>query len=149
MDCGAVESKFDRTTHRIRKQQKNQHVSNYIDGYAFPIATKHLETYKSIAAEIAAIWKEYGALSYSEFVSDGPTMEGTRSFSELLDAKDDETIIFGWVAFESKEAHTKAHQRIANDSRMAELVAPLMESSNLIFDAQRMGYGCFSPIIQS
>lgn len=123
-------------------------MNNYIDGYAFPIATKDLETYKNMATQIAAIWKEHGALSYSEFVIDNKKMEGTLPFSELLDAKEDETIIFGWVSFDSKEDHALAHKAIATDPRMEKLVTPLVDPSRVIFDAQRMGYGCFHSIIQ-
>lgn len=122
-------------------------MNNYIDGYAFPLAQKHLTQYKAAAEDIAHIWKEHGALAYIENVSDGETMDGLPTFPNLLTAKPDETIIFGWIIFESKEARNLAHERVAADPRMATLVAPLMNPSSLIFDVSRMVFGGFTSLV--
>ena len=67
-------------------------MNNYIDGFVFPIPEKHLAEYKSIAEQVAEIWKEYGAIEYMEWVTDDLTLEGTRSFVEAADAKEDEVV---------------------------------------------------------
>ena len=82
-------------------------------------------------------------LSYNEFVADDLHLEGTRSFLDVVNAKEDEVIVFGWVAFPSKEVRNKANQQVPNDPRMAELILPLVYSERLIFDASRMIYGGF------
>lgn len=124
-------------------------MTNYIDGFVFPIAREHLEEYQHVAEQVAKIWKEYGALDYVEYVGDDLKLEGTRSFPEVVEAKENEVVVFGWVAFESREARDLANERVPLDSRMTDLVGPLLDPSRMVFDASRMVYGGFKPIIQS
>lgn len=127
----------------------NDNMENYIDGFVLPVPRIYLNEYKSVAEKVAEIWKEYGALAYFEYVGDDLKLEGTRSFIELTDLKEDEIIVFGWVVFPSKEIRDKANNQVPADSRMMELVAPLTDPERLIFNAKRMVYGGFQPLIQS
>jgi len=124
-------------------------MTNYIDGFVFPIRRDHVETYKTIVEQVADIWKEHGALSYQEYVGEDLNFEGTRTFPESLGADEDETIIFGWVIFDSRKARDLAHKKVAADSRMTDLVAPLMDPARMIFDASRMAHGGFQSLIKS
>lgn len=123
-------------------------MANYIDGYFFPIKRIHLEEYKAAAVKIAEIWKEHGALAYVEYVSDGFKMDGIRSFPEILNNDEDESVVFGWIAFESKKARDLIHEKVAIDTRMNDLVSPLMDPARIIFDAKQMVYGGFEPLIE-
>lgn len=120
-------------------------MSRYIDGFVHPIPRNRLEEYKILVAKVAAIWKEHGALDYWECVGDDMQLEGTRSFVDLIDAKDDEVILFGWVVFASREARDLANEKVAADPGMAELMA----NTDVGFDAQRMAYGGFQPFVSS
>ncbi|MEO1448444.1 MAG: DUF1428 domain-containing protein [Bacteroidota bacterium] len=120
----------------------------YIDAFALPIPRIHLDTYQHIAEQVAEIWKEYGALAYCEFVGDDLSMEGTRSFVDALDTTDEEVVIFGWVAFPSKEIRDDANQKVPVDPRMTDLIAPLVDPDKLIFDAGRMVYGGFRTLVE-
>ncbi len=120
---------------------------NYIDGFALPIPSAELDNYKKVAEQVAQIWREHGALSYNEYVLDDTTLEGTRSFLELANAQEDESIIFGWVAFESRAARDKANALVAADPRMVDLVAPLTDPARLIFEAGRMFFGGFRALV--
>lgn len=102
-----------------------------------------------MAEKVAEIWKEYGAIAYFEFVGDDLSLEGTKSFIETVDAKEDEEIVFGWVVFPLKEIGDLANKKVPADPRMTELVAPLTNPEKLIFDASRMVYGGFKPLVQS
>lgn len=124
-------------------------MENYIDGFVFPVPRIYLNEYKSVAEKVAEIWKEYGALAYFEYVGEDLKLEGTRSFTELVDLKEDEMIVFGWVVFPSKEIRDRANKQVPADSRMTELVAPLTNPKRLIFDAGRMVYGGFQPLVLS
>ena len=124
-------------------------MSGYIDGFVFPIPRVHLEEYKGVAEQVAAIWKEHGALEYFEYVGADLHLEGTRSFTDAVELKADEVVIFGWVLFPSEEVRKRANQQVPNDPRMAELVAPLMDPVKMIFDASRMVYGGFQPLVSS
>ena len=122
-------------------------MTNYIDGFVFPIPHAHLDEYQRVAKAVAEIWKEHGAITYHEFVGDDLKLEGTRTFPELVDVKEDEVIVFGWVVFPSKEIRDLVNKKVPNDPRMTDLIAPLIDPSRIIFDAQRMVYGGFKPLV--
>lgn len=124
-------------------------MTDYIDGFVLPVPCDQLKTYREVVEKVAEIWKEHGALSYSEYVIDDSSLEGTRSFADVVYAKEDEAVIFGWVSFESREARDLANKRVAADPRMTDLINPLTHTSRPIFDAERMIYGGFRSLVQS
>lgn len=113
----------------------------YVDGFVFPVPADRLGEYKRVSDAAAEVWKEHGALDYREYVGDDLTLEGTRSFTDVVDARDGDAIVFGWVTFESRAARDQACAKVATDPRMAEI----METSDSGFDAARMAYGGFRP----
>ena len=121
----------------------------YIDGFVLPVPRDQLETYREVAEKVAEIWREHGALDYLEYVGDDSNLEGTRSFTDAANTKEDEVVIFGWVAFESLETRNLANKRVAADPRMSDLINPLTNTSRPIFDAKRMVYGGFRSLVQS
>ena len=124
-------------------------MTHYIDGFILPVPRDQLKTYREVVEKVAEIWKEHGALNYSEYVGDDSNLEGTRSFTDIASTKEDEAVIFGWVAFESREARDLASRRVAADPRMTDLIKPLTNTSRPIFDAERMVYGGFRSLVQS
>ena len=122
-------------------------MAQYIDGFVLPIPRNQLAVYKQVVDKVAEIWKEHGALEYREFLGDDIHLEGTRSFPELTAASEDEVVIFGWVVFSSREGRDHANQKVAADPRMAELIKPLVNASSPVFDAERMAYGGFRPLV--
>lgn len=124
-------------------------MAHYIDGFVFPVPRYRVNEYKHVAEAVAEIWKQHGALDYLEYVGDDMNREGTRSFTDLVDASEDETVVFGWVVFDSREARDLINDKVAADPRVADLIAPLMDPSNPVFDAKRMGYGGFQSLVPS
>ena len=124
-------------------------MTNYIDGFVFPVPRNQLNEYRLVAETVAEIWKEHGALSYFEYVGEDLKLEGTRSFPEFVEAKEDEAIIFGWLVFDSRETRDLANERVAEDPRMKDLMEPLTDPKRMVFDAKRMVYGGFQSFIQS
>ncbi|MCO7225788.1 DUF1428 domain-containing protein [Pleionea sp. CnH1-48] len=122
-------------------------MSNYIDGFVLPIPRDKLSKYREVVEKVAAIWKEHGALDYREYVGDDFSLAGTGSFIDGTKAKDDEVIIFGWATFESREVRDLINEKVASDPRMTSLVNPITESSEPIFDAKRMMFGGFKPLL--
>jgi uncharacterized protein YbaA (DUF1428 family) len=118
-------------------------MAQYVDGFVFPVPRDRLGEYTLVARAVAEIWKEHGALDYREYIGDDLRREGTSSFTDLVEATHDEAIVFGWVAFDSREARDLANERVAADPRMPELMA----SSNSGFDAERMAYGGFESLV--
>ena len=124
-------------------------MAQYVDGFLLPIPRNRLSDYQRVAEKVADVWKEYGALEYCENVGDDLNREGTLAFTNVVDANKDEVIIFGWVVFESKQARDLANKKVAADPRMVELIEPLIEPENPVFDAGRMAYGGFRTLVQS
>lgn len=118
-------------------------MANYIDGFVFPIASDRLSEYKRLAQAAANIWKEHGALDYYEYVGDDMKLEGTRSFTDVMGATKDDIIVFGWVVFDCRETRDLVNQKVAVDPRMVDLFE-LFDSG---FNAERMAYGGFKPLI--
>ncbi len=124
-------------------------MAHYIDGFVLPVPRDRLKEYKRVVEAVAEIWKEYGALAYCEYVGDDLNRQGTRPFTELVSAMEDEAIVFGWVVFESREARDLANERVMADPRMVDLIDPLIDPSNPIFNAKRMAYGGFQSLVRS
>jgi len=122
-------------------------MTDYIDGFVFPLPQDKLQAYKEVVEKVAEIWKEHGALDYSEFILDDPKMEGIRSFTEVVN--EGEVAIFGWVSFESREARDEVNKKVASDPRMTGLIGPLMQPPTPIFDPGRMIYGGFKSFVNS
>ncbi len=122
-------------------------MTQYIDGFVLPIPSDRLGEYQRVAEAVAEIWKEHGALDYVEYVGDDMSLEGTRSFTDLVAATEDEAIVFGWVVFESREARDLANEKVAADPRMTDLLEPLVDPSKPVFDAKRMAYGGFRALV--
>ena len=120
-------------------------MAHYIDGFVLPVPRDRLSEYERLVEAVAEIWRQHGALDYVECVGDDMNREGTRSFTDLVAATEDETIVFGWVVFNSREARNLANEKVAADPRMADLV----DSSNSGFDAKRMAYGGFRSLVRS
>lgn len=120
-------------------------MAHYIDGFVLPIPRDRLDDYKRLVEAVAEIWKEHGALDYWEYIGDDLKLEGTRSFTDLLAATEDEAIVFGWVVFDSREARDLANEKVAADPRTADLI----DSSHSGFNAKRMAYGGFRSFVRS
>ena len=118
-------------------------MANYIDGFVLPVPSERLDDYRRLVEAVADVWKEHGALDYQEFVGDDLSLEGTRSFTDLVAASGEESIVFGWVVFESRAARDKANEKVAADPRMADLI----NAFDTGFDARRMAYGGFKALV--
>jgi uncharacterized protein YbaA (DUF1428 family) len=120
-------------------------VLRYVDGFVLPLPKERIADYEVIAKTASEIWIEHGALEYWECVGDDLDTECTRSFTDMTNASDEETVIFAWVIFESREARDAANEKIMADPRMADL----MEAVNPLIDYQRMAHGGFKAIVQA
>lgn len=123
-------------------------MNNYIDGFAFPIAANQIDEYKRVAARVAEIYREHGATEYREFVGDDMRREGTAAFPDLLSAKKGETIVFGWIVYDSREKRDLVNKKVETDPRIAKLVAPIMNPEDQVFDPARMAFGGFQSLVK-
>ena len=124
-------------------------MTNYIDGFVLPIPEDRIEDYRRVAESVAGIYKEHGALEYFEFVGDDMRREGTQSFEDFVGSTTGEVVVFGWIVYESRESRDEVNAKVENDPRMPGLVEPLVDPSHPVFDANRMAYGGFRPLVHA
>lgn len=89
----------------------------YVDGFVFPLKREHVEQYKQAADAVAEIYIEHGAIEYVEFVGDDMQRECTRPFPDVVVAAEDETVVFGWTVFESRESRDAVNKNHSPNSR--------------------------------
>lgn len=122
-------------------------MANYIDGFVFPISEARLKEYVAIANQVAEIYLQHGAVEYREFVADDLVREGVRAFPATMEAATNETIVFGWIIYESRESRDLVNQRVETDPRVEDLISPLVDPKDPIFSPGRMAYGGFRPLL--
>ena len=119
-------------------------MGKYVDGFVLPIKQDKVEDYRKMAQKAGEIWKELGALDYYEAVGDDLEIDKMVSFRKIAGAAEDETVVFAWIVYESREHRDRINAAIMEDPRMKEE----MESSGGIFDYTRMAYGGFKAIVE-
>lgn len=121
-----------------------ENMERYVDGFLIPIAKDRVSKYKEIAQKSSQIWKELGALEYYECIGDDLDIEEMVSFRKAANASENETVIFSWIVYESKEQRDKINEKVMSDPRIKEM----MESvGSDLFDYRRMAYGGFKTLV--
>ena len=118
-------------------------MSKYVDGFVIPIPKENVERYREMAQKGGEVWKEHGALDYYECLGDDLDIEKVVSFRDLAGAGEDETVIFSWIVYESREHRDRVNAAVMEDPRIKEE----MESDDAPFDFKRMAYGGFKTIV--
>ena len=118
-------------------------MSKYVDGFVIPIKQANVEEYREMAQKASEIWKNHGALDYYETVGDDLEVKDMLSFKTIADASDDETVIFAWIVYESKEHRDEVNEAVMSDPHLKEV----MEAHNNLFDFKRMAYGGFKTLV--
>lgn len=120
-------------------------MGRYIDGFVIPVPKDRIEDYRRVAEQASKVWKEHGALDYWECVGDDLAVKDMVSFPQLAQAGPDETVVFAWVVFESREHRDRANERIMADPRLKEMMA----ADKPTFDYKRMAYGGFRELVHA
>ncbi|TVR47141.1 MAG: DUF1428 family protein [Puniceicoccaceae bacterium] len=122
-------------------------MSKYIDGFVIPVPTAKMPEYKRIAALASKVWKEHGALEYIEAAGDDFPVcgDGGKPAPELIGASGEETIIFSYIVYESREHRDTVNGKVIEDPRMNEICPAV----NGVFDFKRMIYGGFRVIVDA
>ena len=119
-------------------------MGKYVDGFLIPIAKDKVEEYREMAQKAGEVWIEHGALEFCECVGDDLESEGMLSFNKSADAAENETVIFSWIAFESREHRDKVNAAVMEDARLKDM----MDKDKQVFDFKRMAYGGFKSIVE-
>ena len=117
-------------------------MTHYVDGYVIPVPTAKREAYRRMAEMAAPIFKEYGALQVVECWGDDVPPGKLTSFPLAVQCKDDETVVFSWVVWPSREARDAGNAKFMADPRMQP------DDAEVLFDGKRLIMGGFQVILE-
>lgn len=118
---------------------------HYVDGFVLPIPTKNIDAYRDLASKSGKIWIEHGALSYVETVLEDNEDKGfCLTFSKGITLKEDETVVFAFITYKSREHRDEVNAKVMQDARLKEIC----DENNMPFDCARMLYGGFRPLVK-
>ena len=113
----------------------------YVEGFVVAVPTTNKEAYIRHAREGAVVFKEHGATRLVEcWGEDVPSGEKT-SFPMAVQCKDDETVVFSWISWPSREARDSGMEKVMKDPRMDS------ESNPMPFDGSRLIFGGFQMVV--
>jgi uncharacterized protein YbaA (DUF1428 family) len=115
---------------------------SYIDGCVTAVPTKNKQLYLKHATAAAAVFEEHGALSMVECWGDDVPEGKETSFPMAVKSKDDETVVFSWITWPSKEIRNKGMDKVMKDPRMQP------ETNPMPFDGKRMIFGGFEVLAE-
>jgi uncharacterized protein YbaA (DUF1428 family) len=115
----------------------------YIDGFVTPVAHANKERYRQLALKVSVIMKDHGALSLVECWGDDVPDGKLTSFPMAVQRQPDETVVFSWIAWASKEARDAGMAAAIKDPRMPQAM------TDMPFDGKRMIYGGFAVLVNA
>lgn len=113
----------------------------YIDGFVAAVPTRNKDQYIEHAREAASVFKEHGAIRLVECWGDDVPAGKVTSFPLSVKCKHDETVVFSWIVWPSREARNAGMEAVMNDPRMSDEINPMP------FDGTRLIYGGFQMIV--
>jgi uncharacterized protein YbaA (DUF1428 family) len=117
---------------------------SHYDGFVVPVPKDKIGAYREMAEKAGRIWKEHGALEFRECVGEDVKPGKVTSFPQAVQLKDDETVVFSWIVFESRAHRDRVNEAVMADPRLKDMMDP----SRMPFDAQRMFWGGFETIVE-
>lgn len=115
----------------------------YVDGFVAAVPTANRDVYRKHAELAAAVFKEHGALRVVECWGDDVPEGKLTSFPMAVKRKDDETVVFSWITWPSREARDAGMKKAMADPRLQPNVNPMP------FDGQRLIYGGFQVLVEA
>lgn len=114
----------------------------YIDGFVSAVPNANKERFREHAQKAAEAFKDHGALLVVEAWGDDVPQGELTSFPRAVQCKEDETVVFSWIVWPSREARDAGMAKVMEDPRCN------MEHNPMPFDGKRLIYGGFRPLVQ-
>jgi uncharacterized protein YbaA (DUF1428 family) len=115
----------------------------YVDGYVIAVPDVNKEAYRTLAESAAVIFKDHGALSVVECWGDDVPEGKLTSFSMAVQRKPDESVVFSWITWPSKEVRDPGMAAVMQDPRMKQY------ENQMPFDGKRMIFGGFRVLVSA
>jgi uncharacterized protein YbaA (DUF1428 family) len=111
---------------------------HYVDGFVIAVPTANREAFRLHAQAAAPIFKDHGALQVTECWGDDVPDGVVTSFPMAVQCKPDETVVFSWIVWPSRQVRDEGMKKIMADPRM---------EKTMPFDGKRMIFGGFQIIV--
>ncbi len=117
--------------------------TGYIDGSIVAVPAGNKAAYRAMQATAAAAIKEHGATRVVEAWGDDVPDGKVTDFKGAVKATGDETVVYAFIEWPSKETRNAAWPKLMADPRLHG------DKDKAIFDAQRRVLGGFAPIVDA
>ena len=114
---------------------------SYVDGFVAAVPTANRDAYRKYAETAAAVFKEHGALRLVECWGDDVPDGKLTSFPLAVKRQDDETVVFSWITWPSRQVRDEGMKKVMSDPRFDPGVNPMP------FDGRRLIYGGFEVLV--
>jgi uncharacterized protein YbaA (DUF1428 family) len=114
----------------------------YVDGFLVPVPEGKLDAYRELAAKMAPVFRQHGALRDIEAVADDVPHGEVTDFYRAVKAEDGETVFFSFVEWPDKATRDEAWKKIMADES-------LKPEGDMPFSGPRMIWGGFDPIFDT
>lgn len=114
----------------------------YIDGFVAAVPTANQQKYLDHANKGDSIFIEFGATRVVECWGDDVPPGEVTSFPMAVKCKEDETVVFSWILWPSKEARNVGMKKSMEDPRLRP------ENNPMPYDGKRLIYGGFEAIVE-
>lgn len=114
---------------------------SYVDGFVAAVPTANRQAYIQHARQAAEVFKEHGALKVVECWGDDVPEGEVTSLPMAVHCGPDETVVFSWLVWPSREVRNQAMPRLMEDPRLSP------EANPMPFDGKRLIYGGFETVV--
>jgi len=119
---------------------------SYIDGFVIAVPTANKQTFIVHANKGDGVFIDHGATRVVECWGADVPKGKTTDFQGAVAARDDETVVFSWIEWPDKASRDNVMQRMDEIGKSDERMDPA--KNPMPFDAKRMIYGGFEPIVE-
>ncbi|MGC3873946.1 DUF1428 domain-containing protein [Halomonas sp. GXIMD04776] len=113
----------------------------YVDGFVAAVPNENKEAFRQHAEQAAEVFKEYGALQVIECWGDEVPDGEVSSFPMAVKLKPNETVVFSWITWPSREVRNQGMDKVMADPRLQ------LETNPMPFDGKRLIYGGFEILV--
>jgi uncharacterized protein YbaA (DUF1428 family) len=115
---------------------------SYVDCFVAAVPNDNKQKYIEHAKMSAELFVEVGALEIAENWGDDVPNGEITSLPMAVKAEENETVVFSWVIWPSKQVRDEGWAKLMDDPRMSPDVNPMP------FDGKRLIYGGFESILK-
>jgi uncharacterized protein YbaA (DUF1428 family) len=115
----------------------------YVDGFVLAVPTAKKDAYRTLAQDVGAVFKDHGAIKVVECWEDDVPEGKLTSFPMAVKREANETVVFSWIVWPSKEARDAGNTKVMADPRME-----AMDPAQMPFDGKRMIFGGFEMLVE-